>query len=353
MCCPLRRRGEGERVVPTLAHACRTPGAAAGSLRLLRMVDDDETSTTAPGTAEPVSSGQREVFGLLVNANGGSANGDRIAAARTALDEAAAGHRLYEFEGDPTQTARRALGDGCTTLVACGGDGSVSAVAAVVVEAGITLGVVPMGTLNHFAKDLGIPDDPTDAVGVLVAGHRRQVDVGMAGDVLFVNNASVGSYARLVAHRERLQEQMSKPRATLSAMRQVFPHRPTPIDLDVDGERISILATLVFFGNNEYVVQDGRFTRASLDDGLISVYALHAERKRDLLRIAFRIARDRIGREHDLVHRTGSRITLTTPGATTLFAHDGEVDPIGTPLQIASKPGALTVLAPRPVATDG
>jgi diacylglycerol kinase family enzyme len=90
-------------------------------------------------------------------------------------------------------------------IVAGGGDGTLNAVAAATIDSGKTLGVLPLGTLNHFAKDLGIPLDLEGAVGAIVAGHAVRVDVGEVNGHLFLNNASLGLYPRIVRERERQQ----------------------------------------------------------------------------------------------------------------------------------------------------
>jgi diacylglycerol kinase family enzyme len=285
-------------------------------------------------------------FGVILNRSGGSADDERVTAVLEELERAAVDHRVYRPDGDPSDDARRAIADGCTALVVGGGDGSVGAVAGVAVEARVPLGVLPLGTLNHFARDLGVPTDPAEAVGVILSGGLAKVDVCCIGDVVFVNNASVGTYARIVARRERLEDSTGKLRAALAAVRAVFPHRPAPVTIEIDGESISTDATIVFFGNNDYVVADGRFTRESIDQGVISVYAMRAPHVWDLLRIAFRIARDRIGRERDLVHRTGRSVRLSVARPSVLVAHDGEVEALPTPLDITVRPGVLRVFVP-------
>lgn len=285
-------------------------------------------------------------YGVVVNSAGGSADDDRLAAVRAVFEDAGVEHRLYRADGDPTEDAEQAVRDGCTALVVGGGDGTVGSVAAVALAACLPLGVLPMGTLNHFSRDLGLPDDPAEAAAVALAGHTRHVDVGCAGDLVFVNNVSVGAYARMVAHRESLEGDVGKLRGGIAAVRAVFPYRPVPVEITVDGESISTDATIVFFGNNEYVVEEGRFTRERLDGGELSVYVLRAPHLWDVLRIAFRIARDRIGRERDLVHRTGKQVTLSIGRPSILLAHDGEVTEQPTPLEVTVTPGALRVFVP-------
>lgn len=104
-------------------------------------------------------------------------------------------------------SARHAVESGCTVLVAAGGDGTVSTVANVAAEQGVALGVLPLGTLNHFARDAGIPGDLDGAVTALACGHTVTVDVGEVNGRIFLNNSSVGVYPRLLWEREQQERQ--------------------------------------------------------------------------------------------------------------------------------------------------
>ncbi len=105
---------------------------------------------------------------------------------------------------DPAAVARDASAR-ASIVVAAGGDGTVSSVAAAVVDSPAALGVLPLGTLNHFAKDLHIPLDLADAIRVVAAGHIGHVDVGQVNDRVFVNNSSIGLYPSIVEEREALR----------------------------------------------------------------------------------------------------------------------------------------------------
>ncbi len=102
-------------------------------------------------------------------------------------------------------------------IVAAGGDGTVSSVAAAVAAAGKTLGVIPAGTLNHFARDAGIPTELDDAVALIKDAHTRGVDIGLVNGRVFLNNVSLGNYPRMVHERERL-ESGRRPRAIATAL---------------------------------------------------------------------------------------------------------------------------------------
>src|SRR5579864_154965 len=109
------------------------------------------------------------------------------------------------------ELAREAAGDG-GIVVAAGGDGTVAAVAAAVAGSRATLGVLPIGTSNHFARDLGLPATLPQAISVIAAGHARAVDVGEVNGRLFLNNSSIGMYPRIVHRREGQRQRLGRGR---------------------------------------------------------------------------------------------------------------------------------------------
>jgi diacylglycerol kinase family enzyme len=122
-----------------------------------------------------------------------------------------------------------ALGRRPDAIVASGGDGTISAVASRLVNQEIPMGILPTGTLNHFAKDLGIPLDLAGACGVIAAGRVRQVDVGKVNDRTFINNASIGLYPHMVKKRDEIRERLGRGKfvAMFFAFLTVFRRYPT------------------------------------------------------------------------------------------------------------------------------
>ena len=177
------------------------------------------------------------------------------AGVRELLDEAARSGRA------------RALG-------VAGGDGSVAAAAAVALEHGLPLAVVPAGTLNHFARDLGVATPP-EAAAAVEAGAAVQVDVAEVNGVPFLNTASIGSYPEMVRRRDRLSGRLGKWAALTVAAAQVLRHG-APVELEVNGRRIS--AWILFVGNGAYVPRGlSPAWRPRLDDGLLDVQYLRAD----------------------------------------------------------------------------
>src|SRR5512132_754805 len=137
---------------------------------------------------------ERGAFSVIINGRSGKASQPDVGQELEALFARHGARVRLERVPSPLDLAaraREAAGRG-DVLVAAGGDGTVGTVAGVAVQTGATLGVLPLGTLNHFAKDLGVPQDLEQAVAAIVAGTPRQVDVGDVNGRIFINNSSVG-----------------------------------------------------------------------------------------------------------------------------------------------------------------
>jgi len=252
---------------------------------------------------------------------------------------------------DVGERSRAAVTAGCRVLVAAGGDGTVSAAAAAVVGGEIPLGVLPVGTLNHFAKDLGLPLELPDAVQVAAQGVVRTVDVGEVNGRYFLNNSSIGVYPRIVELRERYQNGcMSKWVAALWASLAVMRRRPfVAVRIQVDDEPLVRRTPFVFIGNNEYTMEGLRGGhRESLTAGYLAVYVMHAKHRASLLRLAGEVlirGADRV-QELDLF-----RVTTTTVETRRRRIHvalDGEVAVLEFPLEYRIHAAALRVMASAP-----
>jgi diacylglycerol kinase family enzyme len=241
----------------------------------------------------------------------------------------------------------------CPMVVAAGGDGTVSAVAGIVQGTETTLGVLPMGTLNHFAKDLKIPLTLPEAVANLFTGVEARVDVGEVNGEIFLNNSSLGFYPGLVQLRESLQRSgHSKWPAFVRAFIRVF-RRAQLLSVRLTGEETDNKATttpFVFVGNNRYeLTAPNAGQRASLTDGKLVVYqAPHAGRWK-LVGIAIRAL---MGRQAtaDLEITEAGEFWIHSRSRRMRVANDGEVVNMTPPLHYRSLPGALRVIVPAPPA---
>ena len=252
---------------------------------------------------------------------------------------------------DLSAAVREALDEQPAGLVAGGGDGTVNAVASALAGTTTPMGVLPLGTLNHFAKAAGIPLDLAGAVQTIAAGRTRRVDVGRVADRVFVNNASIGIYPSLVESRERLRRQgRSKWAAQLLATADVlWREKEVMIRLERDTTRIIARTPFVFVGNNEYLVEGVRIgERVRLDAGRLYTYFAPPVRTRELPKLFARALFGLARRDHALESIDGRDLWADTalPARSIEVACDGELLTLTTPLHFRSCPAALLVFAP-------
>lgn len=250
---------------------------------------------------------------------------------------------------DPTPLAREASAR-ASIVVAAGGDGTVGSVAGAVVDSTAALGVLPLGTLNHFAKDLHIPLDLADAIAVVVAGQIGHVDVGQVNDRVFVNNSSIGIYPSIVEEREALRRRGHRkwPAMALATIAMLRRYRGVTVSVDIDGARQTWRTPFVFIGNNEYDIDGPRVGgRARLDDGRLMVYRAPRVRARHLPVL---VAKALIGRRQadDFEILPACELWIDAGGTRRLHvAVDGEVLTMRAPLHYLARPRALRVVVPR------
>lgn len=253
---------------------------------------------------------------------------------------------------DPADAARDVSRD-ASVIVAGGGDGTVNGVASGLLdrpESRAALAVLPLGTLNHFAKDLGIPIDVPKAVAVIAAGHTARVDVGDVNGHRFVNNSSIGIYPRIVEEQEDVRRQGYRkwPAMAIAAWRVLRQDRGVSVVLEEHGQRRTRRTPFVFVGNNEYAV-DGLALggRARLDGGRLFVYLTPHVPARDLPALAIRALLGRARQSGAFEISSTTELTIETRGARHIeVSCDGEVATMVTPLRYRIRPGALQVLVP-------
>ena len=245
----------------------------------------------------------------------------------------------------------RAASTGARVVVAAGGDGTVNAVVNATIGSSSVLGVLPLGTLNHFAKDAGIPLALREAIDVVVAGRTARVDVGTVNDRIFVNNSSIGIYPDIVEQREALRRQghhkwTAYAMATLDVVRR---HPGIAVTLDVDGHSRRVRSPFVAVGNNEYAVEGLRMGgRTRLDAGRLFVYVAPRSRTRHLPLLLFNAVVGRAARLGEFDSAAVTELRIHPAGAGRIaVALDGEVETMSTPLLYRVLPGALTVAVPR------
>ena len=233
-----------------------------------------------------------------------------------------------------------------------GGDGSINAVASVLAGTEVPLGILPLGTLNHFAKDLGLPLDLDGAVAVIAAGETRRVDAADVNGHVFVNNSSIGLYPRMVLDRARQTAAVGRSKwlamllAFLRALRR-FPRRRLWIRAAGVSERC--VTPCLFIGNNEYGI-DGLAlgTRKTLDAGELCLYVARSSRPLDFVMLALRSLLGRLREAHDFDMFRISAVEVRSKASRLAVALDGEVTMLRPPLRYRVRKGALRVFAPAP-----
>lgn len=236
-----------------------------------------------------------------------------------------------------------------TTVVAAGGDGTVSAVAGVIRGTKSSLGVIPAGTLNHFAKELNIPVDITQAVDLLGKGKSTSVDVATVNDRTFINNSSIGWYPRSLHARDELEGKLGKwPAALYGSLRAALRPRRYHVELLVDGQKHTYRTPFVFIGNNAYQrTAIGLGQRESLQDGQLAIYVVKAQSAFGVMRMLMHGLFTRRLRTQDFaIYHTSDCVIRTKHHRQLSVATDGEVQPLNTPLQYRSEHKALRVIAP-------
>ena len=264
----------------------------------------------------------------------------------------------------PDVDLRKAIRDevkaGCQLVVAGGGDGTINAVAEHVRGCSATFGVLPLGTLNHFAKDLGVPTELDKAVDCIIHGVPKQVDAGQVNGRIFLNNSSMGLYPQLVRDREAQQVRgrgkwmaFTKSLITVLARYKYF-----RVHISVDGKEIVRATPLVFVGNNRYKLKGTDLgTRERLDEGVLSINIPHSIGRFGLIWLSLKallgnVRQDAsfdeyLTREFYIDTRSFRRPWWMRRGKRMQnVAVDGEVVLLEKPLQYQSLPKALNVLVP-------
>ena len=257
------------------------------------------------------------------------------------------------IEGEDLEPAvRHAARRPVDMLVVGGGDGSVSSAAAALLDTAMPLGVLPFGTLNHFARDMGVPFHLDAAVSLLAAGHMRAVDVAEVNGLAFINNSMIGSYPALVDEREahRRQRHIAKYRAGAHALARVVRHLPAlTAGLSAGDTSTTLTTSLLMVGNNRYatgVLGFGR--RRSLDGGELSVYAACGGRRRDAVRSLTRIVLGRPEADNAFQATTLTDLTVAIEADSVKISVDGEIRHLRSPLRYTIRPRALRVIGPSP-----
>ena len=247
-------------------------------------------------------------------------------------------------------TIAEVLGAKPESVVAAGGDGTVSSVAAALAGSGTPFGILPLGTLNHFAKDLHIPLDLPQAVHTIVSRHLVVVDAARVNGRVFVNNSSIGIYPSIVEKREALRKhgQRKWPAFAVATAQVLSRSEEVSVRVNVDGRQLVTRTPFVFVGNNEYHVSGIHVgARARLDSGRLFAYLAPRVKTRELPKLVVRALAGRLSRGDAFAIFSAAEMWIETPeNRQVSVSTDGEVKLMATPLHYQALARALNVFAP-------
>ena len=260
-------------------------------------------------------------------------------------------HRAQDG-ADVLRLAKEAAAGPSNVVVVGGGDGTIGSAASVLAESDKAMGVLPLGTFNHFAKDLAIPLDVEEAVRNVAQGRVVRVDVGEVNGKTFVNNSSLGLYPSIVRDRKEQQQRLGRGKwpaffwATLHALHR---HRSIlDLTLSVDGQELRRRTPFVFVGNNVYEMEGFDIgKRERLDRGELSLYLAPGARPIDLVFMAIRALFGGLRGADDFETLRTTELRIDTRTGPVRVANDGEISMLETPLRYRVRPGALRVVVPR------
>ncbi len=253
--------------------------------------------------------------------------------------------------GEFHAAAQRALAAKPDVIVAGGGDGTLSTVAGVLAGTGVSFGVLPLGTLNHFARDAGIPLDLASAIETVCRGRVMPVDVGRVNGHVFLNNSSLGLYPQAVRKRNELRHGLRHGKWPASVWAAVWVLRRFPfmdVRVNVQGEVLERRTPLVFIGNNSYELDGLRLGRRKrLDAGHLSVYIINRTDRFGLLDLAARALVGRLRQSRDFEMLCAMHIEVNTRKRRVTVATDGEIERLAAPLIYELDKLALCVVMPQ------
>jgi len=257
--------------------------------------------------------------------------------------------KLAKSGEELVKLAKEAAEGDCETIVAGGGDGTISAVAAEAIKANKTLGVLPLGTLNHFSKDLNIPQNIDEAVRVIGKGHTAEIDIGEVNGQIFLNNSSIGLYPRIVRKREQQQHRLGRSKWVAAFWATVLVLRRHPflnVKLKLEDEKLMRRTPLIFIGNNEYEMEGFNIgKRSGLDGGKLSLYILHRTGRWGLILLAVRSLFGKLRQAKEFEEILTEECEIDTRRKKFLLvAFDGEVTAMKAPLKYRIRAKALKVI---------
>ncbi len=293
---------------------------------------------------------------VVMNAGSGSRKREeKLAGLRAAFDAWPGRFELRPTEGKTLEAETdRAVADGFETIVAAGGDGTICAVAGRLRGTGRTMGVIPLGTFNYFARSLGLPEDLTEAVATIVEGEAHPARIGLVNDRTFLNNASIGAYPAILETREDIYRRYGRSRvAAYWSVLLTLARLGTPMRLavTVDGRREDFRTPLAFIVNNAFQLEQlGLEGAERIREGDFALFVAPDDGRIGMVRHALGLATGNLKPGRDYIFRNGREIEIASRRPARLVARDGERERLASPYRFSILDDALSVMAPRSTA---
>ncbi len=237
------------------------------------------------------------------------------------------------------------------TIAVAGGDGTISGIAAALVSSHIPakLGILPIGTLNHFSKDLKIPLDLDQAFNVIIKGSSTYVDIAKVNDTYFINNSSLGLYSTLVTERENIRQMGVRKWAALIAavFITLWKHPYVTLEFKTKGKKIKRETPFIFIGNNRYQLDGLKIgMREKLKEGILQLCITQKTSRIRDIKLLWAALRGKLIEQKDFdvigLHET----VINSKEKEIPVSHDGEVSMFVPPLRYRIFPKALHVIIP-------
>ena len=291
---------------------------------------------------------------FIINRTAGAAaaTGDDLAKQLDAILASSGVDATVELvDGDKLEETISRAAEGKARIAVGGGDGTIAAAAKALAGGSTALALLPLGTLNHLARDLAIPTDLNDAVEVALKGPSKAIDLGNVNGHRFVNNASIGLYPSMVAKREEYRERYGLPKwlASIPAIWSALAAlRDFRLELDFGEGPQTVVTPLLFIGNNTYSLEAGQVgLRASLSAGHFSVFAIKRRSRLALTWCGLRAIAGRADLENDFIAiGEWSRLTVASRWQSHDVGIDGELCHLEFPLKFEIEPAVLRVICP-------
>ena len=290
---------------------------------------------------------------VLLNKGGGAIAADAGIADKVeaALRESGVDAEIELIEGGDCEVRSKAIAErGDALLIVGGGDGTISAAASALVGTKTKLGILPLGTLNHFSRDLGIPADIGEAAKLIAAGSEKRVDVAEMNGRIFINNSAIGLYPLMVVDRDLQRKRFGRSKRLamlVASLRTLARFNHQRLTLTVNDEKARIDTPLLFVGNNDYRLDIGApGQRESLDDGELCVLVMRKKTRTGLIGASIRALFDRTRRDDMVRIDSVERLRVGSHRGQLAVSLDGEVVRSAPPLDYRIRKQAMTVIAP-------